>query len=93
MTAVAVRPVHAELVEPADQLVDLCPPDHPAHTALVRLPDTPGQQWLIVAVPVDDRLLDDPGITARQVAMDVAVEARDTAERIVYPIVLERRRG
>jgi hypothetical protein len=64
-----------------------------AETATVYVPHTPGVEWFVFAVPVDTGLLDDPGITARQVALDVAAVARETAEPIVYATILERRRG
>lgn len=76
-----------------DRVIDLCPPDAAAYSALIRLPDTPGVEWLIFAIPAKVDYLDDETVTPRQVAVGVAAEARDTAERITYGSVLERRRG
>jgi hypothetical protein len=76
-----------------DRVVNLCPPDAVAYGVLLRLPDTPGVEWLVFAVPASTEMLDDEGITARQVSLEVAAEARSAAERITYDAVLERRRG
>lgn len=61
-----------------------------AHCRLV-LPDRPDVEWLAVLVPIPRADLDDPTITARQVALDAALAARELAEPIVYAAVLERR--
>lgn len=75
-------------------VVDLRPDwREPAEHVAVYVPATPGVEWFVFAVPVDTGLLDDPGITARQVALDVAAVARETAEPIVYATILERRRA
>lgn len=74
--------------------IDLRPDTTTTATArTVYVPDTPGVEWFVFAVPADAALLDDPGITARQVALDVAAVARQTAEQVAYNAVLERRHG
>lgn len=76
----------------ADTDVRLCPPDQTARTYHVHVPDRPGVEWLVLAIPVDLDQADDPTVSAQQVALDVAQEARDTAHRLLYPRLLERRR-
>ena len=72
--------------------VRLCPASETARTFHVHVPDRPGVEWLVLAIPVELDQLDDPTVSAQQVALDVAQEARDTAHSTLYPRVLERRR-
>lgn len=70
----------------------LCSAEQQSRRVHVYVPDTPGVEWLVYAVPVESAYLDDPRQTPRQLALEVAAEARDTAERITYDAVLTRRR-
>jgi hypothetical protein len=55
------------------------------------LPDEPDVRWFALAVRVPLGDLDDLGVTARQVALNAAADARDLAERVVHPAVLDYR--
>lgn len=66
-----------------------------AHVRLV-LPDRPDVEWFAVLVPIPRADLANLELTARQVAVDAALAARELAEPLVYAAVLahrERERG
>lgn len=76
-----------------EQTVALCPPDVPSRRIVLLVEDRPGDEWIITAVPADSGWLDDPARTPRQVAVEVAAEARAAAEAAAYEQVIVRRRN
>lgn len=81
----------AAVPPPGNRVLDLSP-DAAAERIDLLVPYSPGVQWFAVAVPVPELVLDDLGFTPRDVALLAAQEARNTAERVVYDAVLQRRK-
>jgi hypothetical protein len=77
-------------------VVDLSAGAERLAAAQLVLPDRPDVAWFAVLVPVPLDEMADPHVTARQVAVDAALTAREVAEQTVYAAVLahrERERG
>jgi len=71
--------------------VDLAGDAERVTTVELLLPDRPDVRWFALAVPIPLADLEDRGITARQVALNAACGARETAEPAVYDAVLAYR--
>ncbi len=55
------------------------------------LPYDPSVRYFALAVPIPLADLEDPAVTARQVALNAAACARDTAEQTLAAVVMQHR--
>ena len=74
-----------------DPTVDLSGGAERTRTVTLVVPDDPTVRYLAVVVPITLAELEDPGVTARQVALNAAADARDTVESTLAPMVLKAR--
>lgn len=91
MTAAEQLPVTVDRY--LDLRADYDDPDADPHTVAVTLPTQAGVEWFIYAVPVAASLLDDASRTPMQVALDVGRSAKDIAESVIHPAIVERRQA